>query len=307
MELAASRPGTVAVREPLAHVAYLHDGSLEGLLCCIFESYVQHEVPEDIVCERDYQPRFEQSSFFVQTEYERAMRVRRGIEREAGSRAFSAVARAAANDDPRAGMVVFRFVRYIMARTNGRDKRRNVLNDLANPVVGDLVALEKRVLSEEEKMRQFVRFSHLENGVWFARCNPNANVVPFVMGHFTARFNVQPFILYDENHRVAGVYDGNDWSLVSDEVVNVPARTADDAYIEALWQRFFDSLSIEARYNPELQRHFIPARLTKNLPELNVRNGVGGANHGLSQGARGIGRILEAMPPTGEGGAFAGS
>lgn len=254
--------------DPLQHVAYLHDGSLEGLLCCIFEAYVRRENPEDIVCESRYQPRLEQSSFFVQTDFERAQRVRRGIEREAGSRAFSAVVRAAANDDVQAGVVVYRFVLYVMDKKSGRDRRRKVLNDLANPVVADLVALERRVLNEEEKMRQFVRFSHLENGVWFARCCPNANVIPLVMGHFAARFNVQPFIIYDENHHIAGVYDGNDWSLVADEVVDVPSRTAQDAYIEKLWQRFYDSLSIDARYNPELRRRFIPARLAKSLPEL---------------------------------------
>ena len=105
MELATIE-GKFAQCEPLQHVAYLHDGSLEGLLCCIFEAYVQREVPEDIVCERDYQPRFEQSSFFVQTDFNRALRVRRGIEREAGTQAFGAVVRAAANDDPCAGVVV---------------------------------------------------------------------------------------------------------------------------------------------------------------------------------------------------------
>ena len=129
MELAAIE-GKLAQREPLQHVAYLHDGSLEGLLCCIFEAYVQREVPEDIVRERDYQPRFEQSSFFVQSDFNRALRVRRGIEREAGSQAFGAVVRAAANDDPCAGVVVYRFVRYVMDKRTGRDKRRNVLNDL---------------------------------------------------------------------------------------------------------------------------------------------------------------------------------
>ena len=271
MELATSE-GKIAQREPLQHVAYLHDGSLEGLLCCIFEAYVQREVPEDIVRERDYQPRFEQSSFFVQTDFNRALRVRRGIEREAGSQAFGAVVRAAANDDPCAGVVVYRFVRYVMDKRTGRDKRRNVLNDLANPVVGALRALERRVANEEEKTRQFVRFSHLENGVWFARCCPNANVVPLVMNHFAARFNIQPFIIYDENHHVAGVYDGDDWSLVADDVINVPSRTADDAFIEKLWQRFYDSLSIEARYNPELRRHFIPARLARSLPEMEERS-----------------------------------
>ena len=58
------------------------------------------------------------------------------------------------------------------------------------------------------------------------------------------------------------------------EAANIPARTAEDAYIEVLWQRFYDSLSIEARYNPELRRHFMPVRLWRNLPEMAPPNGT---------------------------------
>ena len=256
--------------EPLQHVAYLHDGTLEGLLSCVFESYARHEDPEDIMPERLYQPRFEQSSLFVPANYEHARRVRQGIRREAGRAAFSAIAYASTVDDPLVGIVVYRFIRYIMSPNSGRNKRRSVLNDLSNPLVADLVALQKRTANEAQKMRQFVRFSRLENGIWFARCNPNANVVPLVMRHFVERFNVQPFIIYDENHRIAGVYDGGSWQLVAGEAANIPPRSADDAYIEALWRQFYDSLSIQARYNPELRRHFMPVRLWQNLPEVNT-------------------------------------
>ena len=265
----------LVVEEPLSHVAYLHDGSLEGLLSAVFAAYQRHEQPEDIVCEKTYQPRLMQSSLFVPTSYEHALRVRRGIEREAGKDAFGAIVRAAAADDPRAGLVVYRFIRYVMDPTTGRNRRRNVLNDLANPVVEQLVSLEKRTTNEMEKMRQFVRFSHREGGVWYARCNPSCSVVPLVMGHFVARFNVQPFIIYDENHHIAGIYDGNDWQLVEGEVTGEPAPSPDDAYQEALWRHFYDTLAIEARYNPELRRHFMPVRLWKNLPEMRPATSAG--------------------------------
>ena len=258
----------VAPEEPLAHVAYLHDGTLEGLMCAIFMAYQRHEQPEDIQDERSYQPRLMQSALYVSTDYERALRVRRGIEREAGSAAFGAVVRAAAADDPQAGMVVYRFVRYVMDRSVKRDQKRSVLSDLANPIIDDLVRLEHRTSCEAERMRQFIRFSHCEGGLWFARCNPTCSVVPLVMRYFVARFNTQPFIIYDENHHLAGIYNGNDWQLVDGEATDVPIPTADDAYQQALWQRFYDSLTIEARYNPELRRHFMPVRLWKNLPEM---------------------------------------
>ena len=91
------------------------------------------------------------------------------------------------------------------------------------------------------------------------------------MPHFVARFNVQPFLIYDEVHHIAGVYDGHDWHLIRGTADNAGEGASDDAYVEALWQRFYDSLSIDARYHPELRRQFMPVRLWKNLPEMAPR------------------------------------
>ena len=261
----------VVREEPLEHVAYLYDGSIEGLLSAVFESYASHEVPEDIVEEGDWQPRLLQSVRHIDTDMARARRVRAGINRAAGNRAFSAIVRASLSEDPDKGIKVLRFIRYVMDKNSGRNPRLSVLSDLSNPVVGDVIALSNRVTNEAEKMRQFVRFTKRANGVWFSHCNPNASVVPLVMPHFVARFNIQPFAIYDEVHHIAGVYNGRDWQLVRGDIGIVPERASDDSYVEALWQRFYDSLSIDARYNPELRRHFMPVRLWKNLPEMAAR------------------------------------
>ena len=36
-------------------IAYLYDGSYEGFLCCVFESFENHEIPSDILAETDAQ------------------------------------------------------------------------------------------------------------------------------------------------------------------------------------------------------------------------------------------------------------
>jgi len=267
-EGAVSKPVEVAGEVALENVAYLYDGTLEGLLSAVFLAYERHEQPEDIVTEHSYEPRLGQSAIWCETDYERAKRVRLGVVREAGEHVFNAIMRASVTDNPRKGVAVYRLIRYIMDAHSGRNKHLNVLADLANPVVADVMAFNRHVLNEAENMRQFIRFSHLENGVWFARCNPNASVVPLVMGYFAERFNIQPFIIYDENHHIAGIYDGSDWSLVADDVVDIPSRTAQDAYMEQLWKTFYDAMAIDARYNPELRCHFMPVRLWKNLPEM---------------------------------------
>lgn len=181
--------------------------------------------------------------------------------------------RASTCENYEVGTVVYRFVRLVMDRPEA-ERKRPVLDDLSNPVVSELVALEKHAVNESERMRQFVRFNHLENGVWFARCNPNASVIPLVMSYFAARLNDQPFIIWDERHLVAGVYDGRDWSLVSGDAVNVPSATVEDALMEEAWKRFYDALSIDVRYHPELRRQFMPVRLWRNLPEMKPRRDV---------------------------------
>ena len=258
---------TCAAPEP---VAYLYDGSLEGLLSAVFLAYERHERPEEIVRSSDYQPRLGQDSLLADTDYERAQRVRRGVERACGRDAFNAVMRASTCDGYRTGTVIFRFIEFALSRP-APQRSIPILDDLANPVVGELVGLERRAVNECEKMRQFIRFSHLENGIWFARCNPNASVVPLVMGYFAARLNDQAFIIFDEAHGVAGVYDGSGWSLVTADAVEAPAATCHDAEMQEAWKRFYDALSVDARYNPELRRHFLPVRLWRNITELQPR------------------------------------
>lgn len=260
----------VAPPIPLAEVAYLHDGTPEGLLSSVFLAYERHEHPSDIVSEGVYEPRLGQSALFVETDFAKADRVRAGICRAAGKNAFTAVLRASTCDDYDTGAIVYRFVRYAMARP--ADQRSNpILEDLANPAVADLVRLCKRAANEAEKIRQFARFSQLENGVWYAKVKPNASVVPLVMGYFAARLNDQSFIIYDEAHHLGGIYDGHAWELARGDALDVPPATTHDRQMQEAWKRFYDALSVDARYNPELRRHFMPVRFWSNLTELHPR------------------------------------
>ena len=63
-----------------ADVTYLYDGSMEGFLCCVYESVYSHTVPADILPEDTAQPTlFRQRS--IGTDAERAERVWASIPR----------------------------------------------------------------------------------------------------------------------------------------------------------------------------------------------------------------------------------
>lgn len=259
-----------APAEPLRDVAYCYDGTLEGLLTAVFQSYALHEEPQDVVPEGVLQRRLGQSVRHIDADEALACRVRAGIVRAAGSAAFEAVAHASLSDDPTAGTAVYRFIRYAMARER-MGARGAILSELAHPAVGPLAKLDRAVMNERHRMQQFLRFEHLETGVWYARCNPNANVVPLLMDWFSGRFNTQPFLIFDEVHRIAGVYGGRGWHLVRTDDVQVPPHAADEKLMRAAWKRFYDAVSVEARYHPELRRQFMPKRLWKNILETHER------------------------------------
>ncbi len=324
---------------PLQDVAYVYDGTTEGLFTAIFKAYENHEDPQDVMREGVLQPRLGQSVKYIDADAALAARVGAGIERACGKQGLNACVRASLSDNPDAGSIVYRFVRYAMGRERtrvlerakkGREtgdahgksachrsaladrhasgqalasrkapkpqrlgndtcqdptKYRGILGEIANPEVAPLLALEKSVMNERHLMQQFMRFEQLEGGAWFARCSPKAAVVPLLMDWFSGRFNTQPFVIYDEAHQMAGVYEGNRWHIVRTDTVNVPEKSKDELAMQRAWQRFYRTVSIDARYHPELRMHFMPKRFWQHLPEINSAHATDAARlQGRTQG-----------------------
>lgn len=267
MATMAGNSPQIPAEGPFLSIAYCHDGTLEGLLSAVFAAYERHQDPQDIASRSSLQPRLGQLVVDIPTNNEHALRVQRGICRTCGTAAFDAIKNASLSDEPHAGTIIYHFVRHAM-KTVGGKTRRNVLADITHPLVEPLIQLNRSVQNERHLMMQFLRFEHLEGNVWFARCNPKANVVPLLMDWFSARFNTQPFIIYDEAHEMAGVYEGNEWYLVKTSLLDLPEKSADEHVMQQAWKRFYRTIAIESRYNPELRRQFMPKRLWQNITEL---------------------------------------
>ncbi|WP_417143380.1 TIGR03915 family putative DNA repair protein [Raoultibacter massiliensis] len=269
----------------MTELAYVYDGSLEGLLSAIFTAYACKEDPSDVVIAKNLQPRLGQEMRDIESDMDVALRVQKGICRTCGPVVFDAVKSASLSDDPAAGSIVYRFVRYAMAKHKPHDctgcprkmrcgglctrsQKNSALNDTVHPSVAPFHELNRAVYNERHRMLQFLRFEHMEGDVWFARCNPAASVVPLIMDWFAGRFNTQAFMIYDENHRIAGVYEGKEWYLVKTDSLMLPEHSAEEEVMQAAWKRFYNTIAVESRYNPELRRQFMPKRFWKNITEM---------------------------------------
>lgn len=266
-------------------IAYCYDGTLEGLLTAIFTSYARHVIPQDIAPSHTFQARLGQEVHTIETDISLALRVQKGIYRRCGSTLFEAVKSTSLSDDPAIGTIIYQFLRYALAKNKPlncnacshstrcrglctRARKRSALDDLSHPAVAPFVEANRKVYNERERVMQFLRFEHFEGDLWFAQCNPNASVVPLVMDWFAQRFNTQAFMIYDEVHRLAGVYEGRDWYLVKTDRLHLPSPSEDEVIMKNAWKRFYHTIAVESRYNPELRRQFMPKRLWKNITEM---------------------------------------
>lgn len=248
--------------QPDFSLAYTYDGSLEGLLSSIFLAYERKEQPADIVASDQFCQRLGQHVVEVPTNAKHALRVSQGIIKRCGQQAFEAVKGVSLSDDPAKGAACLLFVRYAMQRGP------QALHDVTHASVQEFARLNRAVYNERHRWMQFMRFSQVEGGVYVARCNPNASVVPLLMDWFSQRFNTQPFIIYDEVHGLAGVSFEGQWNLVKTDSFDMPPATEADAQYQQAWKTFYDTVAVEARYNPELRRQFMPRRFWKNIVEV---------------------------------------
>lgn len=262
--------------------AYVYDGSVEGLLSAIFTAAAAHDREADIVRDGEVQVRLDQDIIPVPTDYAHARRIQRTLVCAHGSEAFEDVYLAALSDDPDVPLIIQRFVMYALQMQNPcrhcarkatcdrpcqMPQTSSLLSDIGNPLVWQLQKTVRAVINERHRLLQFLRFEHRENDVWFARCNPNASVVPLLMRHFADRFNTERFVIYDEVHSLSGIYDGHTISYVKSTEINVPPAAAEEAQAQEAWRRYWHSITIAQRYNPELQRQFMPKRFWRNITE----------------------------------------
>lgn len=272
---------------PESHeIALVYDGSLEGLLTAIFISYSERISPQDIFSAERFQARLGQVIREITTDTNLALRVQQGICRRCGPVTFEAVKAVSLSDDPDIGSIIYRFLQYALKKNKPQDcarcvrkmkcgglcsqnQKNSALNDITHPAVAPFLLADRAVHNERHRMMQFLRFERLEGDLWFARCNPNASVVPLLMDWFVGRFNTQAFLIYDEVHHLAGVYEGREWYLVKTDKIQTPEHSKDELLMQQAWKRFYRTIAVESRYNPELRQHFMPKRFWRNIIEMN--------------------------------------
>ena len=138
--------------------------------------------------------------------------------------------------------------------------------------VAKVFELSRRVSNEAHMYKEFIRFRELSNGVLFSEISPRNRVLTCVGEHFSERFPLENWMIYDKTHREFLVHRAKrQWAIVAGaELAREAAEniSQDEVEYEKLWKGFFQSVSIKERENPKCQRSNLPLRWRREMTEF---------------------------------------
>ncbi|GHU82308.1 DNA metabolism protein [Clostridia bacterium] len=252
-------PGGRIIVSP-CDVSYAYDGGLAGFYCCVYASVYLRQMPIDIRADTA-----EQVSLLppvrIETDADKARRVREGIRKKGSPRALELVETVFLSCLERKEIKILRFL-LLAFEVGGR-----ALGMLTNPDVAALLAAERHLLGEAHLLLGFLRFSDCE-GKLVATIRPKNFILPFIAGHFASRYAEEALLIIDRTHGAALLYRAGHMEIVPAEEIGASAVSDEEERYRALWKRFYDTLSIEARYNPKCRMTHMPKRYWAEMTEM---------------------------------------
>lgn len=243
-------------------VAYLYDGSFEGLLTCIFESVYRREMPADISADMNVQQSLVWDSVYIAADEEKAMRVYSSIEKKISHSALVCFYYTYLSDLEGRELTL---LKYLLA---GYRLGKSLNSHLTVDCVRTVNQTRLRVSNEAHSMKQFLRFSELENGVYYAPIAPKCRVLELVAPHFRRRFPAMPWVIHDTAHGECMVYNGKSCELY--DAVTMPKLefSEEEKQYRKLWKTFYDTVEIQPRHNEKCRQTHMPKRYWRYMPEL---------------------------------------
>ena len=254
-------------------IVYIFDGTMDGLLTAVFDAFAMHEQPEALLTEGETLPLFCERTQTVHTDEEKARRVWTGLEKKLSREAMKLISVSWLSELKELSGHLFRYICKVFTAGKGIERH------FADPDVLAVTNIARKVLHEQLRMKQFIRFQKAKDGTYLAVVAPDHNVLPLITDHFSDRFNDQPWLIYDTKRHYGFHYDGQqviritfeDEGAVPFDLTNGKLQTdvlsSDDQLLQDLWRTYFKAICIKERMNPRKQLKDMPRRYWKYMTE----------------------------------------
>lgn len=241
-------------------ITYRYDGSFEGFLCCVFDSFYRRELPSAILAEQD-----DRVLLFpehrVETDAGHAERVYTSLRQRISSQVADLVFLGFLTCLPERELLLLQFIRM------GYRRGASVVHMLADDTVGQLTRAVQHLHNEAHLLLGFVRFSEYD-GRLVAIITPKNRVLPLMASHFRGRYPEEYFLIYDSTHAQALLYRPYQATILSLSRFSLPRPDQKETRFQQLWQCFYNTVAIKERKNAKCRQGHLPKRYWENMTEF---------------------------------------
>jgi len=246
-----------------------YDGSWRGLLSLVFYSF---EFKCQVKAILNGMHAAEQVDLFIETrlvitQEDKAARVCRAIVDKVGKDTLNDLYQVFLSELPACELKILQAIQYYFKQNN------NARNNYGSAEVLHIKQIVRSVSRERHRMKAFIRFQKLANGIFYAVMEPDFNVLPLILKHFKDRYQDQEWIIYDRKRHYGAYYNLDrveEISFLDDAFIpeNVQALWHHEQQdYDKLWKTYFESVNIKERKNTKLHVQEVPKRYWKYLNE----------------------------------------
>lgn len=127
---------------------------------------------------------------------------------------------------------------------------------------------EKELFGECHRLKGLLRFMELDSGIYYASIHPDHLILEPLGQHFVRRLSSQNFIIHDQTHHLAFLYNTKEYQIIDDVPDFSPTLSSDEKTYQTLWKTFFETISIKERKNPRCQMQYMPKKYWQDLIEM---------------------------------------
>lgn len=244
----------------LIDVAYIYDGSFDGLLTIVFGCYVSKTIPSRIITSE-----FEIDLFCkyisIKTDEQKATRIYNGIAKNISYHALATAYNVFLSNIQNKEIDI---VKYLLLGFKIGNKIDHLLT---NDIVLNMEKTKKRVFGEYHRLCGLVRFIKLQNGMFYAKIHPDNNVLELLGHHFISRLPNENFIIHDKKRNIALLYNTKEYLITEASNIKITSLSEEELYYQNLWNCFYHTIGIKERKNSRLRMQFMPKKYWQDLIE----------------------------------------
>lgn len=249
---------------------YICNDSITGIFSAIYDAWKTKLQEEQlgIVLKGSIEQELFCEYVEVEESEQKVVAVENLIKRHLGYDAYWDIYHAVLSDDSEKGDAIL----GAMLEAKKIENSKKIMQHLTHPKVRKVFELCRKVSNEAHFYKEIVRFTELENGILFSRIEPKAQILTCLGDHFSNRFPLEDWMIYDRTHKMFLVHPKNKhWFLVVDEELNeevLKKVSVKEAVYVNLWKNFFESIAIKERTSYERQRQHLPIHYRKHMTEF---------------------------------------